>query len=407
MLYGECIATNRRSPLADSLPTPAPAVAEDVPASSVAQSVSGRESLSPAPTPELAQKPAINLQFLQDARMYHALPTDDVPKAFLASDNRPAPGSSLSDVLQAGHFRLAADAAVRALLQRPPDAADDIFQLLYTRLACLVLVSRPDIAAHEAAPLAAFLARTPPDAYDTIAAIPWDLRLLLVRLQSIAPDGGRRGIMALYALAGEVRANLRQAYVSGDTIAIAAWSERLQDLGLRVCDALVEMGELETATRHLDTLNGVNPDELAYRKALLRIRVGDVTGARQCAASLQSEMKNKEIASLLQISDGDYDRAVKCLQEYMEEYPSHELFAQNVAVALLYTGHITSARDVLEDISSRLPMFPTLLFNLSTIYELCTERGAERKMSLIQQSAAKKPGPESGGWERATFEFKL
>lgn len=375
---------------------------------SIAQPASEQETLSPPPLPLEPQKPTLNLQFLQDPRIYHALPTDDIPKAFLTSDNRPPAGTPLPDLLQAGHFRRAADAAVRVLLQRSPDATQQIFQLLYTRLACLVLISRPDIAAHEAAPLADMLARTPPDAYANIALIPWDLRLLLVRLQSIgAADGGRRGIMALYALAGEVRANLRHAHENNDTAAIAAWSAQLQDLGLRVCDALVEMGELETATRHLDSLNGVTPDEMAYRKALLRIRVGDITGAQKCAANLESDTRKKEFDALLLISDGDYEGAVKSLQDMVEEYPSHELFAHNAAVSLLYTGHITSARDVLEDISSRLPMFPTLLFNLSTVYELCTERGAERKAALIEQSAANRPGAESGGWERAAFEFKL
>lgn len=350
----------------------------------------------------------MNLQFLQDPRIYHALPTDDVPKAFLTSENRPPANASVPELLQGGHFRRAAEAAVRALLQSPPDASDQILHLLYTRLACLVLISRPDIAAHEAAPLDGFISRNPPEAFAAVATIPWDLRLLLVRLQSIgAPDGGRRGIMSLYALAGEVRANLRHARVSGDKAAIAAWSDSLTDLGLRVCDALVEMGELETATRHLDTLNGVDLDEMAYRKALLRVRVGDVTGARNCAEKLQSDLRRKEFDSLLRMSDGDYEGAVKSLQDLMEEYPSHELFAQNAAVSLLYTGHITSARDVLEDLSSRLPMFPTLLFNLSTVYELCTERGADRKAVLIQQSAAKQPGPDSGGWERAAMDFKL
>lgn len=213
--------------------------------------------------------------------------------------------------------------------------------------------------------------------------------------------------MSLYALAGEVRANLRRARLSGDNAAIAVWSASLQDLGLRVCDALVEMGELETATRHLDTLHGIDADEMAYRKALLRVRVGDVSGARKCSETLKSEIKKKEFHSLLQISNGDYEGAVTSLQALMEEYPSHELFAQNAAVSLLYTGHITSARDVLEDLASRLPMFPTLLFNLSTVYELCTERGAERKGALVLQSAGKRPGPESGGWERGIGEFKL
>lgn len=310
--------------------------------------------------------------------------------------------------MQGGHFRRAAEKSLTDLLASPPDAAEQILQLLYTRLACLTLISRPDVAAQEAIPLIDLLARSSSLGVDILPLVPWELRLLLVRLQSIgAADGGRRGIMALYALAGEVRTNLRTVQESGDDAIAATWAERLRDLGLRVCDALVEMGELETAIRHLDGLSDVDADELAYRKALLRLRVGDVSGAKRSASSMTDETRMKGFEAMLEVADGDYATAVKSWQTLVAEHPDNELFAQNAAVSLLYTGHITSARDVFEDLASPMPMFPTLLFNLSTVYELCSERAPERKTALTEQAAAKAPGPQSGGWERATFEFKL
>ncbi|EME88621.1 uncharacterized protein MYCFIDRAFT_35112, partial [Pseudocercospora fijiensis CIRAD86] len=353
-------------------------------------------------------KPVVDLRYLQNRDIYHAIPTEDVPTAFLYSSQRPAPHATLPDLLQGGHFRRAADASLKAIYQCRPDAADKILTLLYTRLACLILISRPDLAAAEAVPLTDVLVRNTPAAQDLIPLIPWHLRLLLVRLQSIgAADGGRRGIMALYALAAEVRCNLKSAQAAENESETALWSDRLQDLGLRVCDALVEMGELETATRHLDTLVNVEADELAYRKALLRMRVGDVEGAKRSASKMLDEKRKRGFEALLQVADGHYDDALRSWQSLLTEYPGHEMFALNAAVSLLYTGHITSARDVLEDLAEELPMFPTLLFNLATVYELCTERAAERKTSLAIQAAARTPGPESGGWERATFEFKL
>ena len=45
------------------------------------------------------------------------------------------------------------------------------------------------------------------------------------------------------------------------------WSARLRDLGLRIADALVEMGELETANRHLDSLPDSDTSHIIYRKA--------------------------------------------------------------------------------------------------------------------------------------------
>ena len=60
--------------------------------------------------------------------------------------------------------------------------------------------------------------------------------------------------MALYALTAEIRAHVNEAKEAGNEAEMSLWSSRLSDLGLRVADTLVEMGELETATRHLDSL---------------------------------------------------------------------------------------------------------------------------------------------------------
>ncbi|KAK4495781.1 hypothetical protein PRZ48_013049 [Zasmidium cellare] len=392
---------------AGTQPSNSPSVPDETPSTA-----SGRGTASSTPQLPAASasttKPIISLHFLQDSDSYHQLFADDIPKAFLDSEHQPSLDATVPELLQGGHFRRAADKSLRDLLASPSNAIEQILQLLYTRLACLTLISRPDLAAQEAIPLIDLLARSSAAGDDLLPLVPWELRLLLVRLQSIgAADGGRRGIMALYALAGEVRANLRSVQQNGDDASAALWAERLQDLGLRVCDALVEMGELETATRHLDTLKDVDADELAYRKALLRVRVGDVSGARLSASNITDVSKKKGFEALLEVADGEYSVAVESFRNLMAEYPEDEQFAQNAAVALLYTGKITSARDLLEDLASRTPVFPTLLFNLSTVYELCSERAPERKTALTEQAAAKEPGPQSGGWERATFEFKL
>ena len=363
---------------------------------------------TPEPFSSHPTNPTIDLSFLQDRNLYHPLTTEDIPEAFLRSNFRPSQDTSLADLLQYGHFRLAAETAVEDLLKCPPDAAEQIFQLLYTRLACLVLVSRPDVAAQEASPLLDLLSRNLPEVQHIVPVIPWDLRLLLVRLQPVgAGDGGRRGIMALYSLGNEVRANLQQARDNSDQRAVDLWSQRLRSLGLRVCDALVEMGELETATRHLDSLMNVDADELAYRRALMRMTVGDVTGARRSAHELTNEARKKAFQALLRIADGDFPESLESWQLLMKDDPSHELFAQNAAVSLIYTGHVNAVRDALEDISNKFPLFPGLLFNLATVYELCTDNAKEPKMGVAVKAANKTPGPQSGGWERANFEFKL
>jgi hypothetical protein len=271
--------------------------------------------------------------------------------------------------------------------------------LLYTRLACLVLISRPDLAAEEALPLTEFLSRNSPVAREVLAIVPWELRLLLIRLQPIvAADGGRRAVMALYSLSGEVRTQVAEARTTNDEAALDLWCSRLRDLAMRVADSFVEMGELETAYRHLDALTDADPDEIHYRKAFLRLRIGGTADAATSAQAIQSSERREVLEALLQTADGDWDAAMRAWQD---------LAAKRFDDKLLYTGYLVGARAVLEDLAKNSPAFPTLLFNLSTVYELCTERAIVRKSQAAQMLASKTPHAASGGWERTNAELKL
>lgn len=47
----------------------------------------------------------------------------------------------------------------------------------------------------------------------------------------------------------------------------------------------------------------------------------------------------------------------------------------------------------------------TLLFNLATMYELCTERNRNLKLGLAEKVAKMEPTPQ--GWEKINADFKL
>ncbi|KAK0249571.1 hypothetical protein LTS09_015263 [Friedmanniomyces endolithicus] len=326
-------------------------------------------------------KSNVDLRFLQNPRIYYSLPTEDAAPPSLGSGQQPSPDTPLPDLLRSSHFGRAAETAARDLLRCSPSDAEPIFQLLYTRLACLVLVSRPDLAVQEAAPLMDLLARNMPSSAGIVAHVPWELRLLLVRLQSLSTeDGGRRGVMALYVLAGGARAHLRQTHKDEDEREHALWSERLRDLGLRVADALVEMGELETAERHLDSLTDVDLDEVTYRKAMLRIYVGDIFGAEHYLDKLGSGNKKATLEILLKMADGQ--DATSSWQDLLKHHPDDDTMANNLAVSSLYAGNIMDARRILEQTLSRSPASASILFNINTIYELCSGRGLDHKIDV-------------------------
>lgn len=62
-------------------------------------------------------------------------------------------------------------------------------------------------------------------------------------------------------------------------------------------------------------------------------------------------------------------------------------------------------RDILERLVDSGLSSHTLLFNLSTIYELCTEKNRNLKMKLSERVAAM--DESAAGWEKTTADFKL
>lgn len=366
----------------------------------------------PPPVPSKRLSPPatsrIDLRFLQNSQSYHQLSTEDVPDAFLKSQHQPGPDANLPDLLSGGHFRRAAESALRQLLDAESYDVDLILSLFYTRLACLVLVSKPDFAADEALPLTDFLSRDAAGSRELLSAIPWELRILLVRLQSIiAADGGRRAIMALYSLAAEVRSHARKDNETSIPHLSQLWILRLTDLAFRVADAFVEMGELETATRHLDSLNDPDADEVNMRKALLRARIGDISGATRSASAIASPERRETIEALVKTADGDWPQAVEAWQAIARKYPKSDFLQQNAAVCMLYAGKLAESREILEDMAHDVDAYPSLLFNLSTVYELCTERAVKRKEVLKNVLVVSLPTSMAGGWERPLSNFKL
>lgn len=397
-----------------------------------------------SPSPNTA-RPGLDLSLLLRPALYSPIPTTGIPPPFLHSAHQPTPGAPLEQLLEAGHFRHAAEKVGEILGSSGEISPFDIprvLELFYVRLACLVLISHPEIAAKEARALLDILAREggsfsqpgsraasrerPVERINALAMIPWDLRLLLESLKTVLTNDSRRGVMNLYQLASECRAQAALAAKTSDTEARAMWGTRLSDLGIRVANELVSMGEYETAIRHLQTLEGRGDglDEkeqitMAVRKALLYLRIGHVDAAAGCYTGLTSTESSRGVEMLRALNymaETDYSSAVDTLNALHSAHPSDELVKHNLAVCLLYNGHVTRASEVLEDLvgghgeeGTPGSVFPALLFNLATIYELRTEKAREKKVNLVEKVADRQSGSQNEGvlYERQGVDFKL
>lgn len=159
---------------------------------------------------------------------------------------------------------------------------------------------------------------------------------MAVRLQGIGYGDSKRGVWGYYDLARDAREQI--AKTVGDERRM--WKERLEDLGVRVGNALMEMGDFAGAARHFESLRrrgGSDDGLLDGRLALLYLRLGDVAGARRYVEAVKDG--NEMLRPLLSMAEGRYEDAIAEWRELREGLDS-EIVTQNLAVCLVYTGRL-------------------------------------------------------------------
>lgn len=165
--------------------------------------------------------------------------------------------------------------------------------------------------------------------------MPWDLRVLNVRLQALGFGDPRRAVMSYHELAREARARIARA--AHDNSARELWKERLYDLGVRIAGALVEMEDLEGAAELLSSLRDRGDGKMGVSRALLWLHVGNAEEARKV---VRGEAGEKIVMALAEMADGDFGAALERWRELREDNESgeDEMVGMNMAICLLYMG---------------------------------------------------------------------
>jgi trafficking protein particle complex subunit 12 len=378
----------------------------------------GQEQPS-AQDPSPTQAEERDLSFLLDSSIYHVLSQVDVPgpfrKPFLPPPRPDTPLSTsvkqLEGLLSQCDFLRAANLAGSILISgsvRPADVKT-IFRLLEIRYSCLELSGNLLMAAQEAKALEDLSSgfyyddlnvekESDDDALEGRQRkvpehiMPFSLRLQALRLQSIGFSDPRRGISSLYDVGMECREHLSSPTTTQEQREL--WTNRLQEVSIRVVNAMVEMSDLDTAARTLASLKPAKEEDLslwASRMILLRIKMGDVSGIEQLIESLDVKPQDKPLLeSLVAIAQGRFDAASKLLSVNMtrSNAATEALVKQNLAVAYLYRGEILKARQLLGDLVEAGNSFQTLTVNLATIYDLTSDRSRELKGSMASRIAS-------------------
>ncbi|KAI4169512.1 MAG: hypothetical protein LQ343_005652 [Gyalolechia ehrenbergii] len=259
--------------------------------------------------------------------------------------------------------------------------------------------------------------------------IPWHLRLLATRLQALGAGDMRRCVQGYYDLAAYARTRYKQPTTADSK---SRWKERLRDLGLRTGNALIEMGDLSGAKRFFESLIGSTTaqkdilsdtgleDAEGQNKvlkgwlAMLCLRMGELEGARRWIdAGVTGDSDGEEqqgthgvLDALYSMAEGKFEDAVIQWRELLRG-PNNVLATHNLAVCLVYIGHVSEATALLEDMVDQGHAFHALTFNLATLYELRTERAGERKLQMAERVAEGLRGKEGISQERVNGDFKL
>ena len=288
-------------------------------------------------------------------------------------------------------------------------------------MTCLTLLDAVDLAAAESLALGDLSSSAYLDPDSGANILPWSLRLIATRLQSLASSDPHRALTGYYDLAGEAR----RIYVklpSNDGDAGLVWKARLRDLGIRVANCLVEIGDWDGVKRHLQSLrvglgrglDGREEDDmLRGRIALVLLRTGDLDGARRCLSNIDE----KDDTDDMQPSGGSYAEALRPLlsmvqgnylsaaAQFKSGLVSDALARQNQAICLVYAGRLNEAKELLQSLVDDRITPKTVVFNLSIAFDLLSDKSRSMKLGLADTLAGR--DGTSYGWEVAPEILKL
>ncbi|KAI4126495.1 MAG: hypothetical protein LQ338_003714 [Usnochroma carphineum] len=367
----------------------------------------------PLPERPRSRSPAVgkDFSFVLRPQNFHVIPRTDVSSPFVSP--LPSAEAPLALVLRQGHHLTAATVAAQTLTSAPSLQPQEIFSLLYTRLACLTITGHDEMAAQESLILGDIHSPfyfTKDGNGREACILPWALRLLAARLQAVAAKDPKRAVQGYYDLAAYARKQHKLSVTADDK---DLWQRRLRDLGLRTGNTLIAMGDMNGARRLYKSFVDAAEEQkeravLAGWLAMLCLRMGDLEGARQWIVCTAEE-KDRVLDALLMMTEDRYDNAVTAWRELLEG-EQHVLAKHNLAVCLVYTGELTEATKILEGMIDAGYTFHALTFNLATLYELRTEHARERKMALAERVAGELRGNEERtgkNVERRMEDFKI
>ncbi|RPD76400.1 hypothetical protein L226DRAFT_460848 [Lentinus tigrinus ALCF2SS1-7] len=329
------------------------------------------------------------------------IPPEKRPPRDLTGDYTRA-GGELHPLVMTNSWRAIARQARDRIVEADPEDVSFILSLWYLRLSSLARMRLFNQTSAECTNLFTVLhAIEAPEkrAFLFDRVLPFELEVLYAKLKYWAAD--HMGYLdALAALLHRCKTKARAAKT--DPAAAAMWTERGSRVSLIIASQLIEMKapDYAAAARILEPLcvqNG-NVTSPALRSAVARVYLqgGYIAMAAKHLAAVAEDPTADPAqkimnAALFASAEGDWERASNELQKVIAADPENFVAVNNLAVALLNQGRLQEGIEVLENALRTSPATivtaEPFLFNLSTLYELKSAAGADKKRDLLVEVA--------------------
>ncbi|TNY24325.1 hypothetical protein DMC30DRAFT_443507 [Rhodotorula diobovata] len=380
------------------------------------------------PPPPLAPPTGLFVEGLTDRRLFVRLPESDPvqllleqyvppehrPRRDLSGDYR---GQTLDQLVAAHNWRGVARLAYDQITQSPPQQTAHILDHWLLRFHALLrlhlvgALSAELSAVTSLLPPAPYLSPNPPSDLPFHPSVPFELYLLSASLPSIVPDieGGDKpaAVEALARLLQAAKGEMWRAKRAGDGGTEGEWRERVERVGEVLSGVLSEI-KADSAKRALLASSSPSPtDSLLAALARYHYSTGDL--ASLAASRPTADRDARKVRVLERVARAEWDEAEAELRGLVRE-DGEDLEAQvNLAVVLLYSAKLDEAITHLQSLLASHPLAshhsPALLFNLSTLYELRSERAQDDKVRLLVAAAACGGGAQ--GVEAGAFKLAL
>uniref|UniRef100_A0A9J7XFE4 Trafficking protein particle complex subunit 12 n=4 Tax=Cyprinus carpio TaxID=7962 RepID=A0A9J7XFE4_CYPCA len=308
---------------------------------------------------------------------------------------------------------------------QPTNHTTDSLQLWFVRLALLVKLSLFQNAELEFEP---FGNLDHPDLYyeyyPTVypgrrgSMVPFSMRVLHAELPQYLqkPQETLDRLHRIKSVCQKILSNLQEGLAEDGSMmnltqdnrlaSIQLWRSRLSRVMYSMANCLLMMKDYMLAVETYHSIIEYEPEQrvqLLSGIGRIFLQIGDIRTAEKYFQDVEKGCQSKgktanEDTSVLMnrafvyLSQNNYADAHTCFSSVLELDPKNPVANNNAAVCLLYLGRLKESLGQLESLVHKDPalyLHESVLFNLTTMYELESSRSTQKKQALLEAVACR------------------